>query len=365
MPDESAMLWTLAALAVIALAVSVCPFIPSGAWWIRVWDFPRVQLGAFCAACAVVTALTAPPWSAMLAVVLALFTLMALWQFSHAMPYTRVWRPAIRPSSEHGVSLLVTNVQVDNPRRDAVALMIQDVDPDLLVLIETDEEWLRALDRIRPRYPHREEEPLPEGRGIALWSKLPLESSTVRRVLSQKRPSVHADALLPDGRRLRLVCVHPAPPGLPRGDGERYDSRVRDAELIRIAREVERDRDHPWVVAGDFNDVAWSRTTRLFERISGLSDPRVGRGLFSTYHARYPLFRYPLDHVFVSPSISLHRIDRVRTPGSDHLAIFADLVPGPPEPDHGRHATDSEQRRASEIEAEGRRDAQKKAEAAR
>jgi endonuclease/exonuclease/phosphatase (EEP) superfamily protein YafD len=120
------------------------------------------------------------------------------------------------------------------------------------------------------------------------------------------------------GEQVALYAVHPEPP-LP-GD----DSGERDAELIMIGRKV-RDEGRAAIVMGDLNDVGWSRTSRLFGKVAGTEDPRVGRGFYPTFNANYPLLRWPLDHLFVSPHFELMQIDLLPDIGSDHLPLYLRL----------------------------------------
>ena len=128
-------------------------------------------------------------------------------------------------------------------------------------------------------------------------------------------PSAHIRLRLRGGEQVALYAVHPEPP-LP-GD----DSGERDAELVKVGREV-RKSGRAAIVMGDLNDVAWSHTSRLFRRLSGTLDPRVGRGPYPTYPAGLSWLSWPLDHIFVTPHFRLLGIDRLPDIGSDHRPML-------------------------------------------
>lgn len=85
------------------------------------------------------------------------------------------------------------------------------------------------------------------------------------------------------------------------------------------------------IVAGDFNDVAWSETTALFREVSGFLDPRRGMGFYNTFHAKIPIFRRPLDHILHSNHFKLSKIERVGKVNSDHFPMYVELSYEPDE----------------------------------
>ena len=137
-------------------------------------------------------------------------------------------------------------------------------------------------------------------------------------LLDEHIPSIRVLIQMKDGTRFMLWGVHPSPPRP--GD----DTEERDAELLSVAKEAA-ESAYPAIVAGDLNDVAWSRTTALFRKISGLLDPRIGRGFYATFNADWPLLKWPLDHLFASSHWTLVDFKRLDHIGSDHYPILAVL----------------------------------------
>ena len=189
-----------------------------------------------------------------------------------------------------------------------------------MLTLESNRRWEEALAALAGEYPYRVAEPLENLYGMHLYSKLPLDETETTFLIEDDVPSIHTLIELPSGETVRAHFLHPAPPS----PSENASSEERDSELILVAKSLE-DDDLPVLVAGDLNDVSWSRIIDLFKRISGMGDVRVGRGLYATFNANYRFLRWPLDHLFVSSHFRLVRIERVPIRGSDHFALLTEF----------------------------------------
>ncbi len=218
---------------------------------------------------------------------------------------------------EETLSLLVSNVYQYNRHAADFLNLYKRVDPDMILLLETDRWWVDQLKQLEATYPYRLLHPLENTYGIALYSRLPLSGEKIRFLVENDIPSVYARVTLRSGQLVQFFGLHPTPP-VPQ---ENPRSTERDKEILLIGKEA-KSCTLPVIVAGDLNDVAWSYTTDLFLKTSGLLDPRMGRGFFNTFDARYPLFRYPLDHVFTSNDFTLVDLKRLPNCGSDHFPMY-------------------------------------------
>jgi endonuclease/exonuclease/phosphatase (EEP) superfamily protein YafD len=326
------------------VVATLLPLSKHEAWWVRACDFPRLQIVTTSAAVlAALLASGAIGGRIGMALGLGLLGCIA-YDLVVILPYTRLWRveiPATRaPPGNRTFCLMVVNVLMSNRRADALLALIRAHEPDVVLAVETDGWWCERLAQAEG-YPFRLAHPLDNTYGLLLLSRLELVEPKLRFLLKPEVPSVRTGLRLGSGGVVTLHGLHPEPPSPTEADS----SAPRDAELILIAREVA-EAGGPTVVAGDLNDVAWSHTSRLFRRISRLLDPRIGRGMFNSFHAGYRLLRWPLDHVFVSNEFLLRDMRRLPAFGSDHFPILIRIDHAPraaavietPEADADDHA---------------------------
>lgn len=306
-------------IGIFLIAATVLPIFRAYDWWVRIFDFPRSQITVLMAAVFAAALLTLEPTAENIVFIVLLGAALA-YQAYMMFPYVPFARRQVEQSTaaagDNSINLFFANVLQDNRRSGELLRMIERSDPDIVLLVETDEWWANELQPLRETYPSVVEHISEDTYGMMLFSRLELIGPEVKFLVDETVPSIHARVRLRSGRSVVIRCLHPPPP-VPTFATRSIE---RDAELLIVGKEV-RELNEPVVVFGDLNDVAWSRTNYLFQDVSGLLDPRIGRGFYNTFHAQIPLLRFPLDHCFHSNHFRLIDFRRLEYFGSDHFPV--------------------------------------------
>ncbi len=304
-------------LAILIVVVTFLPLSNTNAWWVRVMDFPRVQI-AMVGGLVLFAALFLPGTSRFL--VPFLMIVACGYQLWRVFPYTP-FAPLEMKLAEDGpdsVKILASNVLMENDRHGALLQVIEQVDPDVLLLMETDQTWLDALEPALEGYSTVIREPKDNYYGMIFATRLPVDEARIVYLTSDDTPSAFAQLTAPGGVTFRFVGLHPQPP-VPG-----VDTQDRDAQIYYAAR-FARKSGVPLVVAGDFNDVAWSDTSKTFKHVGQYLDPRIGRGFFSSFDAGRFYLRFPIDQLYVTDDVAVVSIKRRAHIGSDHFPMAATL----------------------------------------
>jgi endonuclease/exonuclease/phosphatase (EEP) superfamily protein YafD len=317
--------WTSIVVGLSMVAGTLLSLSRSPHWFVRGWDFPRVQIALIASGAGAIYSWCCSEGSIQDKLFLGAVLACVIWQVARIFPYTPVAPARVQPSRNppdqgRRIRLLISNVRMENTAHDRLLQLVRETGPDVVLAVETDDRWIRALEPLDSEYPHSIRQPQSNWFGMVLLSRLPILEAKVEFLVQDDIPSVFAVLDL-DGVHVVLRGLHPRPPEPLRDQ----DSTPRDAELVMVGKWVAKQKDGPTIVAGDLNDVAWSATTQLFLRLSGLLDPRMGRGFYSTYNARNPLVRWPLDHLFHSHHFRLVELQRCKDIGSDHFPVLVEL----------------------------------------
>src|SRR5687767_347134 len=249
------------------IAATALPLIRSDAWWIRVFDFPRLQITFVTAAALVAYLFLGWQWGPLENLFLLGLIAALVYQSYMMFPYTRAAgkqvQPSANPESDSVFSLFFANVLMHNRNAKKLREIIAQADPDIILAVETDEWWQTALAGLEESYKQTVLQPQDNTYGMLLYSRLELVGPQVKFLVQDDIPSIHTRVRLTSGTEVELRCLHPRPP-FPTED-ER--STERDAELLIVGKET-KGLSSPVVVLGDLNDVAWSRTNYLFQDVS-------------------------------------------------------------------------------------------------
>jgi len=309
-------------LCTIVLIATGLPLINSAAWWIRILDFPRIQIAVLTLLAIILAYVFLDfKWEFKLPLLLILAGAL-VYQVQFVLVYTPLYKTQAKDSNnqteENSFSLLVSNVLMENDDKESFHACVKKYNPDILLINEPDQDWADSISKLDEDFLYSIKYPQGNTYGMILLSKLPLTESAVNFLVKDDVPSIFTRITLPSGSIVDFYGVHPEPPK------PGTDTYERDTELLIIGKKI-RETKNPTIVAGDLNDVGWSITSKLFRRYSRLVDPREGRGLYNTYNVFVPLFRYPLDHIFYSKEFGLITLKKLEDIGSDHFPLLIGL----------------------------------------
>lgn len=313
----------LTAISVLSLFYNM-----SSIWWIKSLNFPRIQVLAVSFVTLSAALLFMNKRSVRNMLVLTGLVASVVINASFIITYTPIVGKQVsslekdKVDSADRISLLIANVYMKNKKSDAFIDVVLKKSPDMVLVMETNAWWQKALLPLKATYPHHIEYPLENTYGMMLYSRYELQKPQIKFLEHQGVPSIHTEVQLLNGRRFAFHGMHPVPP-LP----SKYPDNIgEDAGELNKVGEMVAKESLPVVVAGDLNDVAWSNTNRVFQEKSRLNDVRTGRRFYGTFSAHSVIMRWPLDHVFVTEDFKLVQLEKMDNFGSDHFPIYVQLA---------------------------------------
>ena len=324
-------LYTILSLIAIAVAVAsiLSLFRNTESRYLKMLDFPRIQLFLLSVVSLVLFVLTTRRWQWWDYLLVGALLTGLIVNGAYLVYYTPLVSPrvpqadAASTDADATISLLLINVKMSNRQAEPLLELIREKSPDLVLAMEVNEWWDEQLGPIEQNYPHTHEAVNAESYGMTLYSKYPFEDLQVNYLNNEQVPSFETRIELGNGQDIQLHTVHPVPPthfkDLPDNAGQE------EVAMLKLGKQVAAE-GLPAIVAGDINDVVWGYTDELTGTQNLLHDVRVGRGFYNSYDAESFFLRWPLDHVFVTEEFAVVELERLRDVGSDHFPIYVRLA---------------------------------------
>jgi len=307
-------------LFLLVLLLTFLPMLKNQHWFFRLGDFLKVHvlyLSIILIVIGMINYKTVNPLFNTILVLIIIFHAKTI------IKYTSLYSLPLKNKSEDSssnISILSANIYQFNKDFKKFQELIFINNPDIFITLESNSDWEIANRILEKNYPHTHKVTLENTYGMHLYSKFPLSNIKENYFVADDIPSLEVHFHLKEGYHFVLFVVHPPPPS----PTEETNSKERDGELLSVAKRLN-ELNKPSIVIGDLNNVGWAKSTTLFMKSGNLIDPRIGRGLISTFHAKYWFMRIPIDHIFHTKEIFVHKIKKLDAFGSDHFPIWAEF----------------------------------------
>ncbi|HEX5983467.1 MAG TPA: endonuclease/exonuclease/phosphatase family protein [Solirubrobacterales bacterium] len=227
----------------------------------------------------------------------------------------------VEAAGRQTLTVLSANIHHGTGEAEALVELVDRHRPDLLAIQELTPSFAAALQRagLGRLLPNEVLETRRGVSGSGLYSSLPVRQLAAAQAFAFRQP--RAVVRLPDGRRIRVVDVHPYPP-----QRHHVDQWTEALESLPSTG-----RGVPWVLIGDFNaTLDHSQLREILDRGYRDAGEVAGEGLDPTWPAEDWASRLPgvtIDHVLADQRLGVVDYEVEDLPGSDHRPVYAELAP--------------------------------------
>ena len=216
-------------------------------------------------------------------------------------------------NKEEILTVYQANVLVSNTNYQLVLDQITNLNPDLILLIETDSRWGAATTSLNEKYPYQIKS-LDKGPfGFIFFSKIPLSNS------EKINFGTGFDCLNIivnwQGSNIRFIGAHPPPPM-----NDEY-FKVRNLHISKYSEMINSQKVMPTIICGDLNITPWSPSYQELIKKAGLHSTRYGFGILATWPSNLP-YRIPIDHCLMTNHFGVENTKVLPSINSDHLPML-------------------------------------------
>ena len=187
--DLSLLYYSVQWLAGLVAFVTIWGWLPLDNWWVRGVEFPRIQIMVLGVIAWVGMLMFWPDWQLGQWLLFVVLSLTLAFQLRMVLPYTKLWKKEVqqaksKPAGQaHQLKLMVSNVLTPNDHTQKLVELVKQKQPDILLTLESDKKWEKALEQIEPDYPYTVKVPLDNLYGMHLYSKLELIDPEVKYLM--------------------------------------------------------------------------------------------------------------------------------------------------------------------------------------